>query len=117
MYDKEVNMQLSRRERVLLDPLGASQKSDNPLKRFLINTDYVNNGVQHRYKFKNNYGASVVKHDFSYGGQSGLWELAVLDFSLDTSGELCYTSGITDDVIGHLTWDNVQEFLYKIKQL
>ena len=28
MYDKEVNRQLSRRERILLDPLGASEKSD-----------------------------------------------------------------------------------------
>ena len=117
MYDKEVNKQLSRRERVLLNPLEASQKSDNPHKEFLVDTDYINNGVQHRYKFKNNYGASVVKHDFSYGGQNGLWELAVLDFSLDTSGALCYTSGITDDVIGHLTWKNVEEFLYEIKQL
>ena len=28
MYDKPENAQLSRRERVLLDPLGASNKSD-----------------------------------------------------------------------------------------
>jgi len=28
MYDKPENRQLSRRERILLDPLGASNKSD-----------------------------------------------------------------------------------------
>ena len=44
----------------------------------LINTDYINNGVQHRYKFDNNYGASVIKHDYSYGGKNGLWELCLL---------------------------------------
>jgi len=117
MYDKVVNKQLSRRERVLLDPLKASQKSDNTMREFLLDTDYLDNGVQHRYKFENNYGASVVKHDFSYGGKEGLWELAVLDYSMDSTGEMCYTSGITDDVIGYLSWKNVEGILQEIKQL
>jgi len=112
MYDKKENVQLSRRERVLLDPLEASQKSDSLFRTFLKETNYDNNGVQHVYSFPNGYGASVVKHDFSYGGKQGLWELAVLN-----GEELCYTSGITEDVIGHLTWENVEEFLSEIKQL
>lgn len=78
----------------------------------LKDTNYVNGGVQHVYSFPNGYGASVVKHDFSYGGKQGLWELAVLN-----GEDLCYTSGITDDVIGHLTWKNVEEFLLEIKKL
>ena len=41
----------------------------------LKDTNYVNGGVQHVYSFSNGYGASVVKHDFSYGGKQGLWEL------------------------------------------
>jgi hypothetical protein len=86
-------------------------------REYLKNTNYVNNGVQHKYAFPNGYGASVVKHDFSYGGKNGLWELAVLDFTIDEDGDLCYTSGITDDVIGHLSWKNVEEFLSEIKQL
>ena len=86
-------------------------------REYLKDTNYVNNGVQHKYAFPNGYGASVVKHDFSYGGQSGLWELAVLDFSVDSEGELCYTSGITDDVIGHLSWNNVEKYLGEIQQL
>ena len=32
MYDKVENRQLSRRERILLDPLGASEKSDKSKK-------------------------------------------------------------------------------------
>ena len=32
MYDKLENAQLSRRERILLDPLGASKKSDKANK-------------------------------------------------------------------------------------
>ena len=72
----------------------------------------VNGGKQYVYKFPNGYGASVVKHDFSYGGKQGLWELAVLE-----GEELCYTSGITDDVIGHLSWVNVEKILGEIKSL
>lgn len=81
-------------------------------REYLKDTDYVNGGVQHKYSFPNGYGASVVKHDFSYGGKQGLWELAVLE-----GEELCYTSGITDDVIGHLTWVNVEKILGEIKSL
>ena len=33
MYDKKENAQLSRRERVLLNPLEASQKSDSPFRK------------------------------------------------------------------------------------
>lgn len=86
-------------------------------REFLLNTDYINNGVQHRYKFKNNYGTSVVKHDFSYGGKNGLWELAVLDFTVDKSGEITYHTPITQDVIGHLAWNNVESILQEIKEL
>lgn len=81
-------------------------------REYLKDTNYVNGGVQHTYSFPNGYGASVVKHDFSYGGKQGLWEIAVLE-----GEELCYTSGITDDVIGHLTWVNVEKILGEIKSL
>jgi len=78
----------------------------------LKETNYLNNGVQHVYEFDNGYGASVIKHDYSYGGKSGLWEIAVLN-----EGDICYTSGITEDVIGHLAWTKVEKILSEIKQL
>jgi hypothetical protein len=73
--------------------------------------------VQKLYRFKNNYGASVVKGEHTYGGDEGLWELAVVHF--DTSGgfNLCYTTPITSDVEGHLTDDAVEELLAKIEAL
>jgi len=73
--------------------------------------------VQKLYRFKNNYGASVVKGEHTYGGDEGLWELAVVHF--DTSGgfNLCYTTPITADVEGHLTDDAVEELLAKIEAL
>jgi hypothetical protein len=73
--------------------------------------------VQKLYRFKNNYGASVVKGEHTYGGDEGLWELAVVHF--DTSGgfNLCYTTPITSDVEGHLDDDAVEELLAKIEAL
>ena len=82
------------------------------MREFLKETNYPNDGVQHVYAFPNGYGASVIKTDYSYGGKNGLWEMAVLK-----DEEICYTSGITDDVIGHLSWDNVEDYLMEIKSL
>ena len=71
------------------------------------------NGVGYTYQFENGYGASVVKHDSSYGGKQGLYEIAVLD----STGDLCYSTPITDDVIGHATEDKVLDTLHRIKML
>ena len=70
-------------------------------------------GYQLVYKFDNGYGASVVKHDFSYGGKKGLYELAVLD----NEGALCYNTPITEDVVGHLTMGEVDKLLVEISHL
>jgi len=71
------------------------------------------NGYQLLYKFDNGYGASVVKHDFSYGGSKGLYEIAVLD----EEGHLCYDTPITSDVIGHLTMGEAEKILINISHL
>ena len=75
-------------------------------------------GVQRLYRFGNGYGASVVCHRFSYGGESGLWELAVIKYQKD--GErfsLTYDTPITDDVIGHLPESAVDALLGQIEAL
>ena len=74
--------------------------------------DYVN-GFQLVYKFDNDYGASVVKHDFSYGGKKGLYEVAVLD----NEGDLCYTTPITDNVLGYQNIGQVEQILAEISHL
>ena len=74
----------------------------------------ANGGVQKIYKFDNGYGASVIRSDYSYGGSSGLWELAVLKFDDDGDWSLNYSTDITDDVLGYLEWDKVEETLKEI---
>ena len=73
--------------------------------------------VQKLYKFTNGYGASVVKGEHTYGGDEGLWELAVLAFDTNGDFSLCYTTPITSDVEGHLSDDKVEELLAKIEAL
>jgi hypothetical protein len=76
----------------------------------------INGGEQIIYKFENNFGASVVRHNFSYGNEEGLWELGVIEFTGDKWG-LTYDTVITDDVLGHLSDEDVSELLIKIEQL
>ena len=76
-------------------------------------------GVLFRFRFENNYGASVVKHKYSYGHEEDLWELAVIKFT-DESNEECYITydtPITDDVVGYLKDEDVRELLGKIKDI
>ena len=70
-------------------------------------------GVISRIIFDNGYGASVVKHEFSYGGKDGLYELAVLN----KDGELCYDTPVTNDVIGYLRPEDVTDVMEKIQKL
>lgn len=48
--------------------------------------------------YPNGYGASIVKFSGSYGGESDLWEVAVLK-----GDKLCYDTPVTEDVLGYLT--------------
>lgn len=70
-------------------------------------------GVQSIIKFDNGYGASIVQTPYTYGGDKGLYELAVLG----NDGHLTYDTPITDDVIGWLRAEDVTDVLIKIQQL
>jgi hypothetical protein len=76
-------------------------------------------GIQRLYRFPNGYGASVVRHQYSYGGDQGLWELAVVIYDGEDveSFHLCYDTPITDDVIGYLSEGGVDEILAQIEAL
>lgn len=79
-----------------------------------------NGGVQKLFKFENGYGASVVSHEFSYGGDKGFWELAVIliyENQGKLSWKLVYDTPITEDVLGWLTWEEVEETLKQIEEL
>lgn len=73
----------------------------------------INGGEQVKYLFPNGFGASVVSHAYSYGGASGLWELAVLG----QDGHLNYDTPVTDDVIGWLDEGEVDALLSQIEAL
>ena len=75
-----------------------------------------NENQQWRFRFENGYGASVIKHYGSYGFEEDLFELAVLQF-IENESNLCYTTPITNDVIGYLTNNDVIRYLNKIKRL
>jgi hypothetical protein len=70
-------------------------------------------GVQAIIQFENGYGASVVCTPHTYGGDKGLYELAVLG----TDGHLTYDTPITSDVIGYLRDIDVTDVMEKIQQL
>lgn len=80
---------------------------------FLVSTGSLLGGTQHIFKFPNGYGASVVRHQYSYGGPEGRFEVAVLD----DNGIIDCSTPITSDVLGWLEPDDVSEFLDQIKNL
>jgi hypothetical protein len=73
----------------------------------------VSLGVQAVMTFDNQYGVSVIKTPYSYGGDSGLYELAVLD----STGRITYDTPITNDVLGYLTEDEVTHYMIEVQKL
>ena len=69
-------------------------------------------GIVSRTEFDNGYEVSVVKSPYTYGGDKGLYELAVFK-----DGEITYATPVTDDVIGYLRPEDVTEVMAKIQQL
>jgi hypothetical protein len=81
-------------------------------------------GTQQVYRFPNGYGASVVRftlmgHAGSYGSEYGKYELGVIAFESPESERyhLVYDTGLTEDVVGHLDGQEVEDFLTKIEAL
>lgn len=76
-------------------------------------------GTQKIYRFPNDYGASVVQSRYSYGGDRGLWELAVVRFSGEENDSLkiVYDTPVTKDVKGFLTPNEVDSLLDVIESL
>ena len=80
----------------------------------LVEERIINGGPQKIYRFDNGYGASVIESHMSYGT-----ELAVLHFNSEDNYDftLVYDTPITDDVLGHLTEEELEETLEKISLL
>jgi hypothetical protein len=70
-------------------------------------------GVMSRIEFENGYGASVVKTPYTYGGDRGLYELAVLD----SNGEIHYDNPVAKgDVVGYLREEDVTDAMLLIQK-
>lgn len=68
--------------------------------------------VQAFIEFENGYGASIVSSAYTYGGKHGLYELAVIK-----DGDICYTTPITNNVLGWLNEEDVDRTLLQIQNL
>jgi hypothetical protein len=87
----------------------------------------IDYGIHRLYGFEGSqYGASVVRFCStdttlsSYGGDEGLWELAVIRFDGRPSNDnfkVVYDTPITDNVIGWLNEEGVQEVLHQVAML
>ncbi|KAI4218579.1 MAG: hypothetical protein L6R40_008767, partial [Gallowayella cf. fulva] len=75
-------------------------------------------------RFPNGFGASIVRHDFSYGGASGLWEAAPIKFLSErirhwefVGQDMGLPGFDNDDVRGWMTEQDVDEFLIMVESL
>lgn len=85
-------------------------------KRRHPDSNIINN-EQWLFKFENGYGASVIIGTTSYGGDEGLYELAVIKWYNKEDWDIVYDTEITGDVLGWLTVENVNNLLEKIRGL
>lgn len=72
----------------------------------------IHDGTRDLITFDNGYAASIVRHQYSYGGREGLFEVAV-----EYDGKLTYDTPITGDVLGYLTFREVADVMDKIAAL
>lgn len=85
-------------------------------KKYEIPQQPLWEGICHVFLFPNGYGASVIKHLYSYGGKNDLFELAVIKGTPE-DWDLCYDTKVANDVIGYLENDKVLNYLEQIKNL
>ena len=89
------------------------------LERIIAFDGQNNSGYQMIVKFDNGFGASIINNIYSHTRNNQEFELAVIEKTGEEQNDwqLCYTTYITDDVIGYLPEKEVIEILYKIKDL
>lgn len=69
-------------------------------------------GVQARMDFDNSYGVSVVCTPYTYGGDKGLYELAVFK-----DGQIHYDNPVAGgDVVGYLRPEDVTDAMLLIQK-
>lgn len=74
-------------------------------------------GVRALFRFKNSYGASVVRSHHTYGGDKGRFEVGIFYFEGGNSGLATTRLNPDGDVFGHLEPDEVRDLLLNIIKL
>ena len=84
----------------------------------------LNGGVQVMIRFANGFGASIVRHAYSYGFDRGLWEAAPVKFTAPGLGPWEFVGQSMDlpgfehdDVRGWMDETDIDEFLGMVKSL
>ncbi|RZD49657.1 MAG: hypothetical protein CXT67_09890 [Methanobacteriota archaeon] len=79
-------------------------------------------GVHGVVRFRNGYGLSIVRHSYSYGGDKGLYELALLKIgtlkgaSQENDWDIVYNEELGySDVLGWMSEEDVENELHKIE--
>ena len=68
--------------------------------------------------YDNNYGVSVVRGPYTFGGDKGLYELAIIYMAPeDKESRICYDTPITNDVMGHLTPEDITKIMKQVSEL
>lgn len=73
-------------------------------------------GKQAMAFFQNGYGVFVIQAEYSYTTGPDEYEVAVIKGNKE-SFSLEYSTGITDDVLGHLKEDDVTEVMSQVEAL
>lgn len=80
-------------------------------------TKQIHGGTQEVHKFDNGYGASIVRHAYSYGGDSGFYEIAMVKWygSGEDDWDICYD--FWPDVKGWTTYEDCYVLLAEIASI
>ena len=73
----------------------------------------MSRGIQAWVAFRNGFEVSIVKHQYSHGGEKGLYEIGVFN----AAHQMCDPLGWGDDVKGWLTPEGVEKELELIEAL
>ena len=74
-------------------------------------------GIQAWATFRNGFEVSVVKHQFSYGGEKGLYEMGVFDNQRTGMNAMCDPLDWGDTVKGWLAPEDVDKELELLEAL
>ena len=82
---------------------------------YIIDINSYNKGMQILFRFPNNYGISLVCHSFSYGNDDNEFEIAIINYDSEDNDDwdICYTTKLTQDVLGYQSKEDVIDVIQK----